>query len=205
MATDTVDDTGHSSERTALSALRDGDHAATERFVREHIGWMLTVARRILRDGDQAEDAVQEAFANVFKHLDTFDGRSSLKTWMHRIVVNQALMALRKRSRTKEDPIDHLLPEFDRFGCRVEDDWTHFETPESLLQKSQVRGRISELIDQLPEQYRIVLVLRDIEEMTTVDVAEALGLSESNVKVRLHRARAALKKLLEPLMRGQSL
>ncbi|MDP6342588.1 MAG: sigma-70 family RNA polymerase sigma factor [Alphaproteobacteria bacterium] len=188
-----------------LAALRTGDRVATERFVREHAAWMLAVARRILRDHGHAEDAVQNAFAAVFKNLEKFDGRSALRTWMHRIVVNEALMLLRKSRRGRETPIDDLLPDFDDAGCRIEDRWTTVETPESLLQQTQTRARISELIDQLPDNYRIVLMLRDIEELSTAEVAELLDMSETNVKVRLHRARAALKKLLEPLIRGQAL
>ncbi len=188
-----------------LDALRNGDRAATEQLVREHAGWMLALARRMVREDALAEDIVQNAFANIFQKLDQFDGRSALKTWMHRIVVNQSLMLLRKDRRVNEDSIDDLLPEFDRSGCRVEDSWATFETPESLIEKSQSAAKISELIDTLPESYRIVLLLRDIEELSTLDVAELLQISEANVKVRLHRARAALKKLLEPLMKGQVL
>lgn len=197
------------SERTAgtidLDALRNGDWTAAEQLVREHAGWMLALARRMVREDALAEDIVQNAFANIFRKLDQFDGRSALKTWMHRIVVNQSLMLLRKVRRTNEDSIDDLLPEFDRNGCRIEEDWATFETPESLIEKSQSAEKISELIGTLPESYRIVLLLRDIEEMSTLEVAELLQISEANVKVRLHRARAALKKLLEPLMKGQVL
>lgn len=188
-----------------LAALRAGDATATERFVREHVVWMVPVARRILRDHGHAEDAVQSAFSNIFKSLDTFDGRSTVKTWMHRIVVNQALMTLRKDRQLQVTPIDDLLPIFDANGCRIEDRWATFETPETLMQRSETRAKITKQIDLLPDKYRSVLVLRDIEELSTVEVAEALELSEANVKVRLHRARSALKKLLEPLFRGQAL
>ena len=198
-------DEGGSGGDAALDAVRNGDRAATERLVRDHAPWMLAVARRILRDNEQAEDAVQNAFASIFKNLDRFEGRSALKTWMHRIVVNEALTLRRRTQRAQEAPIDDLLPEFDDIGCRTEDAWTNVDTPEALLQQTQTRARISELIDTLPDHYRIVLMLRDIEEWSTAEVAEALDLSETNVKVRLHRARAALKKLLEPLLRGQSL
>ncbi|MGI9350953.1 MAG: sigma-70 family RNA polymerase sigma factor [Rhizobiaceae bacterium] len=189
----------------ALTNLKDGNASHTQNFVREHIGWMLAVAFRILKDTELSEDAVQNAFVNIFKSLEKFEGRSQLKTWMHRIVVNESLMLLRKRKRLHEISIEEHLPEFDERGCRIEDPWTKIETPEALLQQSQVKEKISELIDALPDIYRIVLTLRDIEEMSTMEVAELLDMSETNVKVRLHRARAALKKLLEPLMRGEEL
>ena len=165
----------------------------------------MIVARRILRDNAHAEDAVQGAFVNIFKNLNSFGGRSAIKTWMHRIVVNQALMVLRKNRRMNETSIDDLLPEFDDYSCRIEDSWTTFETPESLLQRADTNKKTSEFIDLLPDKYRNVLILRDIEELSTSEVAEALELSETNVKVRLHRARSALKKLLEPLIREQAI
>lgn len=192
-------------ESKLLAALRDGDVATTEAFVRENAGWMLRLAHRMVRDHGLAEDVVQASFANIFNALARFEGRSALKTWMHRIVVNQALMQLRKSTRRQESSIDELLPEFDANGCRIEDEWAVFQTPEALLEKSETRAEILALIDALPEDYRIVLTLRDIEELSTSEAAEMLQLTEANVKVRLHRARAALKKLLEPLVRGQSL
>lgn len=188
-----------------VQSLRDGDLRATETFVRNHAPWMLALARRILKDEAQAENAVQNAFASVFQNLDSFEGRSAPKTWIHKIVVNQALMLLRKRNRLQEEPIDDLMPVFDENGCRFEDPWTVLETPETIFQQSQAQKHISALIDQLPDAYRVVLILRDIEEMSTADVADALSLSEANMKVRLHRARAALKRLLEPLLRGDAI
>lgn len=190
-------------EETELSKLRRGVTSATEKFVRENIGWMLSVARRMLRDNAQAEDCVQDAFSSIFKNLESFRGDSSLKTWMHRIVANQALMVLRRNKRLNEAPIDDLLPVFDERGCREEERWTTFETPESLMERSQTRETVTALIDKLPDNYRTILLLRDIEEMSNSEVAELMNLTETNVKVRVHRARAALKKLLEPLLRGE--
>ncbi len=187
-----------------LAALRAGDAAATETFVRDNAGWMLALARRYVTDQALAEDVVQAAFTDIFRGLDNFEGRSTLKTWMHRIVVNQALMSLRKSNRMETVPIDDLLPDFNESGCRIEERWTTTETPESLLQKAETRENVISLIDQLPESYRAVLLLRDIEELSTEEVAAMLSISEANVKVRLHRARAALKKLLEPLFKGET-
>ncbi|MEH6477021.1 MAG: sigma-70 family RNA polymerase sigma factor [Sneathiella sp.] len=186
-----------------VTALIKHDAAETARFVNANVSWMLSVARRILREQTLAEDAVQMAFVSIFKSLESFDGRSQLKTWMHRIVVNQALMILRKDRHMKTTSIDELLPEFDGNGCRIENNWTTFITPETLLQKSQTKTQISEQIDRLPEKYRTVLVLRDIEEFSTAEVAVSMGMTEANVKVTLHRARATLKILFEPLFRGQ--
>jgi RNA polymerase sigma-70 factor (ECF subfamily) len=184
------------------------DRATTERFVRCNLGWMLAVAKRIVVDTAIAEDVVQEAFSSVFENLDSFRGDSSLKTWIHRIVVNQALMALRKQRRRNEQPIDQLLPQFDDNGCRIDDPAMlsqSAETPEALLMSNDRKQQVLSSILLLPESYRIVLMLRDIEELSTSEVADATGLTEANVKVRLHRARAALKKLLSPFFEGPEL
>ena len=176
-----------------------------ESLVREHIGWMLALAQRMLGDHALAEDVVQEAFINVFRALDDFQQRASLKTWLHRITVNTALMKLRQLKRLAEQPIDALLPEFDRYDCRLETPWNKLETVETILADEQRRNLIHKKIHQLPDAYRIVLLLRDIEDYTTREVADLLAISEANVKIRLHRARTALKKLLEPLLRGEEM
>jgi len=174
-----------------------------ERLVRDNIGWMLSLAQRMLRDRSLAEDVVQDAFIAALRGLPTFEGRSSLKTWLHRITVNASLMKLRKLKRLSEQSIDEYLPEFDRHACRIEAPWSHLARTEDILENEHLRGLVSEKIAVLPDAYRIVLQLRDIEGYDTAEVAELMGISVSNVKVRLHRARAALKKLLEPILRGE--
>lgn len=184
------------------------DKVATEEFVRANLGWMLAVAKRIVRDAAIAEDVVQEAFSSVFTNLESFRGNSTLKTWIHRIVVNQALMTLRKQRRRNEQPIEELLPQFDGYDCRIEEPSMLAQlakTPEALLMTSDRKQQVLSSIGLLPESYRIVLTLRDIEELSTSEVAEVTGLTETNVKVRLHRARAALKKLLSPHFEGPEL
>ncbi len=174
-------------------------------FVRLHSDWMMAVAFRILLDRSHAEDAVQSAFSKVFLNLEKFEGRSALRTWMHRIVVNEALMVLRKIKRQNEHSIDDLLPVFDGSGCRVEFDAAECPTPETLLSRRQTHDHIRSAIMSLPEKYRTVLCLRDIEGLSTTETSAALEISEANVKIRLHRARAALKKLLEPQIKEQKL
>ncbi|WP_420346666.1 RNA polymerase sigma factor [Pelagibius sp.] len=191
-------------EEDLLAGLKRGERAAVSRFVADNIGRMRAVAARLVKDKDLAEDCVQEAFIKALKNIDRFEGRAKLTTWLHRITVNEALMALRKRKRLAEDPIDPLLPDFDENACRLETPWTRRVTAEDILNQAEQRALVLSKIDELPESYRIVLMLRDIEELDTAEVAEALGIAEGNVKVRLHRARSALKKLLEPLLRGEA-
>ena len=176
-----------------------------EQFVRDNIGWMQLVAERLLKQRELAEDAVQDAFIAAFKNIEQFEQRSSLKTWLHRITVNAALARLRQINKRAEQSIDELLPEFDRYDCRIENSWTFLTSIEEVLDSENLRERVKHYVNELPDSYRIVLLLRDIEDFNTAEVAEQLSISEANVKVRLHRARAALKKLLEPILHGEPL
>ena len=175
----------------------------SEELVRTNIGWMLALAERLLRDRSLAEDVVQESFVRALNGLADFEGRSSLESWLHRITVNTALSKLRQLNRLAEQSIDEHLPEFDRFDCRVELPWSHLASVEDIMESEETRRRVHETIGDLPDSYRVVLQLRDIEEYDTSEVAVLLDISKTNVKVRLHRARAALKKLLEPILRAE--
>lgn len=172
-------------------------------MVRDNIGWMLTLAERLLRDRALAEDVVQDAFMRAFRGLANFEGRSTLQTWLHRITVNASLSKLRQMKRLAEQPIDEHLPEFDQLDCRIEVPWTHLASVDDIMESEDLRRQVYDTIGELPDNYRVILQLRDIEEYDTAEVAELLQISVSNVKVRLHRARSALKKLLEPVLRGE--
>ena len=192
-------------DAAVADALRRGCRRTQEWVVRRYWGWLSGVARRIVRDPATADDCVQDAFVKAFRKADTFEGRAggaSLAAWLRRITVNEALMRLRARRAHEDVPLDVLDTQFDRFGCRMEPPWTNIETAEERADLESTRRLVRAHIDQLPEGLRTVLVLRDIEEMTTAEVADALDLTETNVKVRLHRARAALKRLLEPVFAG---
>jgi len=174
-----------------------------EALVRNNISWMIAVAEHLLGDRAMAEDAVQDTFISAFRGLEKFQSRSALKTWLHRITVNTALMKLRQLKRLAEQPIDEYLPEFDKNECRIEASWKAIRSTEEIISDEQFRSQIYSAINQLPDAYRIVMLLRDIEGYDTSEVARLLDISESNVKVRLHRARAALKKLIDPLLRDE--
>ncbi len=179
-----------------LDGLRRGDDHAFTTLVRQHGGRMLATARRFLRDDDEAQDAVQEAFVSAARAIGGFAGDAKLSTWLHRIVVNTALMRLRSRRRRREEPIDDLLPRFDADGYHAEA-VVGWETPSDvLLERRQTREMVRRCIDQLPEQYRTVILLRDVEEMDTEETAHSIGSTPNAVKVRLHRARQALRTLL---------
>jgi RNA polymerase sigma-70 factor (ECF subfamily) len=190
-------------ERWLLSRLRAGDARAFEEVVRKNSGRMLATARRILRSDEEAHDALQDAFLAAFRALPEFDGASQLSTWLHRIVVNAALMRLRSRRRHPETSIDELLPRFDETGHRVDPEDRPDLLCEAAEDSAQTRALVRECVARLPDPYREVLVLRDFEELSTEDTAVQLGISVGAVKTRLHRARAALKTLLEREMAGR--
>ena len=157
---------------------------------------MLAVARRFVRNEDDAQDIVQSAYLSAFRSVGQFEGQCLIGTWLHRIVVNAALMKLRSRRRKPETSIDDLLPAFQEDGHHVEQfsDWC--APADELMQRAETRAIVRSCIDQLPENYREVLMLRDIEELSTEESARALSITPTAVKVRLHRARQALSTLL---------
>ncbi len=193
-------------EAALLASLQAGDAAAFEHVVREYGGRMLAVTRRFLANEEDAQDAVQEAFLSAFKALDRFEGQSRLGTWLHRIAVNAALMKLRSRkSRPNEQSADDLLPQFKDDGHPTHPASGWRDEGLGALERKETRDIVRRSIENLPENYRIVLLLRDIEGKDTEETAELLGMTSNAVKTRLHRARMALRELLDPHFRGASL
>jgi RNA polymerase sigma-70 factor (ECF subfamily) len=187
---------GFAAEAEFLERLRRGDEEACEKLVREHTARLLAVARRYLRSEEDARDAVQEGFVAAFRSIGRFQGGSSVSTWLHRIVINACLMKLRSSRRRPEASIEDLLPRFDETGHRVAEPEEWRDSAEESIDREQTRRRVREAIDRLPQTYRSVLMLRDIEELSTAEAADTLGLTENAVKIRLHRARQALRTLL---------
>ena len=184
-------------EAALLAGLRAGSDAAYESLVRATSARLLAVARRIVGSEEEARDVVQEAFISAFKAIDRFEGNAKLSTWLHRIVVNKALMRLRTRKRKPEESIEPLLPSFKEDGHQVQPATTWTEGADVKVERAETRAFVRAQIDTLPDTYRTVLLLRDIEEMNTPETAAMLGISENAVKIRLHRARQALRALLD--------
>ena len=145
---------------------------------------LFRVARAILKDDGAAEDALQEAYIQAYRQLGTFRGDAGIGTWLTRIVINQSLMVLRKRKREKE-------------GVVVPFPDVPAESPSDLTLRSEIRRLIERRVDELPVAFRTVFVMREIEEMTAQETAEALGIPEATVRTRLFRARALLRNSLE--------
>ena len=179
--------------RSELEPLRDedvvakvlaGETALFEVIMRRYNQRLYRAARSIVRDEAQAEDVMQAAYVNAFENLRQFSGRAPFGAWLTRIAINEALGRLRSRRRFDETADEG--EDMDRFASASPD-------PEQTAAAAEVRQLLETLIDELPETNRSVFMLRDVEGMSTSEASEALGISEENVKVRLHRARAALR------------
>ena len=192
-------------ESVLVDRLRAGDAAAFEHIVRTYGGRLFQVARRFLDDED-ARDALQEALVSAWKSMDQFDGGSKISTWLHRIVVNASLMRIRKKNSKLEqatEALEPLLPKFLENGYRADSGPAWTETPEHLLRRKEIRQLVRRCIQELPDSYRTVVLLRDIEGLSGQETADALGLTTTAVKVRLHRARQALREVLDQHLSSQ--
>lgn len=183
-----------------LARLRAGEDQAYDELILLVGGRFLSVARRMLWNEEDAHDAVQEAFLCAFRSLDRFDGRSRIATWLHSIVVNACRMKLRSKKRRPEAQIEDMLPVFLDDGHQAVPARAWKPEPASGIEQQEILTLVREKIDELPEAYRTVLILRDIEELDTEATSVVLGISPNAVKVRLHRARQALRGLLDAFL-----
>jgi RNA polymerase sigma-70 factor (ECF subfamily) len=176
------------------------DHAAFETLMRRHNGRLFRVARAILKDGAEAEDALQDAYLDAYRHMGEFRGRAQLATWLTRIVINQALMRLRKRKRDRvivpfgghgrrEPGGDHDQPEADVADDRI-------ESPPRAVLRAEIRRLLEQKIDDLPIAFRTVFVMRDVEDMSVQETADCLAIPAATVRTRLFRARTLLPEAL---------
>jgi RNA polymerase sigma-70 factor (ECF subfamily) len=185
-----------SAEQTAQSAaledkevvrrVRAGETALFEVLLRRHDQRVYRTVRSILRDEGEAEDAMQQAWLQVYLHLGDFEGTAAFSTWLVRIAANEALQRLRRRGRLvavadapEEEPMDERA-----------------ENPEDRAAAHEATRMIERAVDRLPPHYRTVFMLRDIEGLSTAETAQALGIGEEAAKVRLHRARGLLREML---------
>ena len=192
-------------EDRLLAGLRAGDDQAYEQMVRAFGGRMLAVAVRIVRNEDEARDVVQTAYLSAFKALGQFEGDCRLSTWLHRIVVNAALMKLRSRRRRPEESIESLLPTYLEDGHHTEQFSRRDIPADRIIEQAETRAAVRACIAQLPDRYRSILIMRDIEDLSNAEVASLLGVTPNAVKIRLHRARQALATLLRREFKGKLL
>ena len=175
-----------------LTQMPGTDRSAFDELVRASSARMFAVAHRFLRCEEDAADAVQDALISAFQSLDSFKGNSQASTWLHRILVNACQMKLRSRARKRELRYeDSNMPEGASSIATATNPEAHDGYAHAVL--SELKQHIRECIDQLPDSYKIVVLLRDIEGYDTLETARMLNESCPNVKTRLHRARRALK------------
>ena len=178
-------------DEEVVRRVLDGDTAVFEIIMRRYNQRLYRVARAILRDDSEAEDVMQDAYVRAYQHLGQFAGRSQFSTWLTRIAIHEALARAQRRKR-----VDQLSANEWKDGEGEMNVATSALNPEEQLSVSELGRALEGAILSIPEQYRLVLMMRDIEQMSTIETASALDLSEENVKVRLHRARAMVRKEL---------
>ncbi len=168
-------------DEEVVERVKAGETELYEVIMRRYNQRLYRVARSIVGNDSEAEDVMQEAYVRAFQHLRQFEGRAKFATWLTKIAVYEAFMRLRRRSRFEE--ISDLLAASER-------------GPEEQALNSELRQCLEAAIDKLPEKYRTVFMLREMEHLSMAEIAECLGLTVTATKIRLHRARAALKDIL---------
>ncbi len=179
-----------------VGRLQSGEESAFADCIALYGASLLATAKRLLGNEHDAADALQEALLSVFRAIQSFNGESALRTWLHRITINTCLMKKRADSRRPYRSIEECCPQFDETGHH-----THpvraWDSPLEQMSREERRASVRQAIDDLPEPHRTVLILRDIEELETSVSAEILGITPGALKVRLHRARQALRSALD--------
>ena len=181
-------------ETTLVAQSREGDTAAFGELVRRYEGKIFRLAQHVTQNREDAEDVLQETFMKAYEHLDQFQGNSKFYTWIVRIAVNQALMKLRRRKTDKSVSLDENIDTGEDTMVREIAAWD--EDPEQRFSRDELGGILDTAVQSLEPPYRSVFVLRDIDELSTEETAEALGLSVPAVKSRLLRARLQLREKL---------
>ncbi|MFA6001388.1 MAG: sigma-70 family RNA polymerase sigma factor [Thermoleophilia bacterium] len=187
-----------------IERIGKSDNEALETLVSRYEGRVYNLAYRMLGNRDDAEDVLQDTFFNVIRSLGKFQSRSSFSTWLYRVATNAALTKLRQRSRRDKSESEFLdeansVQQMAHAGIKLTD-WS--ESPSEKLLNNEARQVMDEAIAELPEMYRVVFVLRDVEGLPAAEVAEVLGLSVAAVKSRLHRARLYLRNRLSAYFTG---
>ena len=188
-------------EKDLITRILAGEANLFHELIRPYERMVYLTILTMLRNEQEAEDAAQEVMINAFRHLKGFRGDAKFSTWLVTIAMNEGRQRLRKAKGAILESLDEEKEDREGdFTPAVLTDWR--EIPSVALEKKEMRQKLREAVEQLPPIYREVLVLRDLEELNQEETANALGISVSLVKVRLHRARMMLQKLLVPYMKS---
>ena len=192
---------GEVADEALVERARAKDEAAFEELVNRYENKLYRLAMRFVRNETDAQEILQDAFLSAWRNLPRFEGRAQFGSWMYRVTVNAALMLLRSRNRHPEVTVDDVEPKVlndavaeNGQSMRANADWS--QRPDDQLQSAEMRKHIQVSVEALPDGLRTVFLLRDVEELSTEDTAEMLGLSVPAVKTRLHRARLALREAI---------
>jgi RNA polymerase sigma-70 factor (ECF subfamily) len=182
-----------------IAAVLAGEIQLYHDLVRPYERSVYVMALSYMKNAADAEDVAQEAFVRAFRKLSSFRAESKFSTWLISITINEARTRLRRQALVRMEPLDQLPDEDKGISPALLRDWR--EIPSEAVERDEVRVLIQRAVEQLPEIYRQVFLLRDVEELTINETAEALNISIPSIKVRLHRARMMLQKQLAPQLR----
>jgi RNA polymerase sigma-70 factor, ECF subfamily len=185
-------------DEEVVARVLAGETALFEILMRRYNQRVYRVSRAILRDDGEAEDVMQDAYVRAYEHLGQFAGRAAFSTWLTRIAIHEALARKRRRGRMEE--LDALPANGDSMSILK----SSAPTPEAGTAQSEARQLLEDAIEHLPENYRTVVVLREVEEMSVAETAQSLGVTDAVVKTRLHRAHAMLRKELYARAKGRT-
>jgi RNA polymerase sigma-70 factor (ECF subfamily) len=183
-----------------IAAILAGDIQLYHQLIRPYERSVYMMALSYMKNEADAEDVAQEAFLKAFHHLASFRSESKFSTWLVGIALNEARSRLRRDGVLRMDSLDDTTEDGGHISPAVLRDWR--EVPSEALERKEVRQMLQKAITGLPEKYREVFILRDVEELNVFETAAALGITVTNVKVRLHRARLMLQKQLSPALKN---
>lgn len=190
------------SDAELVQALQEGELSAFDTLMGRHAKRVYAVACRYLGSGEDAADVTQEVFVKIHRHIGTFTGRSQLTTWIHRIVVNTAIGALRKQGRQVETMALTINPTpTEEEGPAIDPADTRTRNPREALEDREWDALLQEKLMDLPEAYRMAFILREMRQMSYEEMAEVLEVPIGTVRSRLHHARQRLKKMLTPFLK----
>jgi RNA polymerase sigma-70 factor (ECF subfamily) len=191
--------TSNRTEAEMIAAILAGDTQLYHELIRPYERNVYLMALSYMKNEADAEDVAQEAFVKGFKSLASFRAEARFSTWLISITLNEAKSRLRRKALVRMDSLDAPSDEDQNVSPALMRDWR--EIPSEVLERGEIRQLLQEAIEQLPDIYRQVFLLRDVQEMNINETAEALNISIPSVKVRLHRARMMLQKQLAPQLK----
>jgi len=187
--------------KTDLDLIREfkkGNQRSFEELLERYTNKVYSLASRFTRNQEDSEEVLQDVFITVFRKIAGFEGKSSFSSWLYRVTVNAAFMKLRKRRQNRSVPLEDVIPHYQNTMLLRTSEKNHGD---SVTHRNQLLSAMEEAIRQLPEDYRPVFVLRDIDGLSSREVSKILNISVAAVKSRLHRSRLMLRNLLQPLYR----